>query len=73
MARGDLESNPFTKEELFLIAYKQAPSWCFFIHLQSPASKTLVIDKDGSGYTPVHYAARAGYLQVYTNIIVFLH
>ena len=35
-----------------------------FSHFQSPASKALVIDKDVTGYTPVHYAAREGYLQV---------
>ena len=36
-------------------------------HFQSSASKALVIDKDVTGYTPVHYAARAGYLQVKQN------
>ncbi|CAH3036391.1 unnamed protein product, partial [Porites lobata] len=31
--------------------------------LKSPAAKALVVDKDITGYTPVHYAARDGYLQ----------
>ena len=39
------------------------------LYFQRPASKTLVIDKDVTGYTPVHYAARGGYLQVYIRII----
>jgi len=34
--------------------------------MKSHTSKALIIDKDSSGYTPVHYAARAGYLQVCT-------
>jgi len=38
--------------------------------IKSPASKALIIDKDGTGYTPVHYAARAGYLQ---HIILFIN
>ena len=42
----------------------------FFVRLQSPASKALIIDKDGTGYTPVHYAARAGYLQVCKDIYI---
>ena len=40
------------------------------LYFQRPASKTLVIDKDVTGYTPVHYAARGGYLQVYLTIIL---
>ena len=40
----------------------------FALFFQSPSSKTLVIDKDATGYTPVHYAARAGYLQVQRKI-----
>ena len=39
----------------------------FLFHLQSPESKALIIDKDGTGFTPVHYAARAGNLQVCKN------
>jgi len=38
--------------------------------VKSPASKTLVIDKDITGYTPVHYAARGGYLQ---HIALFIN
>ena len=39
----------------------------FLFHQQSPESKALIIDQDGTGFTPVHYAARAGYLQVCKN------
>lgn len=28
-----------------------------------------MVDKDITGYTPVHYAARAGYLQV--DVLIF--
>ncbi|CAH3024857.1 unnamed protein product, partial [Porites evermanni] len=38
--------------------------------LKSPAAKALVVDKDITGYTPVHYAARAGYLQ---HIALFIN
>lgn len=37
--------------------------------MKSPASKSLVVDKDAAGYTPVHYAARAGYLKHITLFI----
>ncbi|XP_031575301.1 transient receptor potential cation channel subfamily A member 1-like [Actinia tenebrosa] len=36
---------------------------------KSPLSKTLIVDKDVTGYSPVHYAARAGHLK---NITLFL-
>ncbi|XP_027052782.1 transient receptor potential cation channel subfamily A member 1-like [Pocillopora damicornis] len=37
--------------------------------MKSPSSKSLVVDKDATGYTPVHYAARAGCLE---HIILFI-
>ncbi|XP_068726064.1 transient receptor potential cation channel subfamily A member 1-like [Montipora capricornis] len=38
--------------------------------MKSTASKALVIEKDMTGYTAVHYAARAGYLQ---HIALFIN
>ena len=36
-------------------------------HLQSPITRLLITEKDITGYTPVHYAARTGNLEVTTH------
>ena len=38
-----------------------------FFPLQSPATKSLITDKDVTGYTPVHYSTRAGHSEVTTH------